>query len=255
MREEKKNPNRIDYEKYTLTTGQFLKFSCVGSALGCFAIWICYHSFFAVPLAVFIAGIYLYAKRKECRDSRKRMLHYHFKDFLAALHTDMMAGYSLENGVKAATADLVRLYGEDDVLCRELIHMTEQMEYQIPVEQMFRDLGKRSHVEDIQSFSEVLVIAKRTGGNMGHILQSTWNNMSEKIETGKEIDAMIASRKYELMIMSCMPAGIVLYMRLTFSGFMEKLYGNTVGVIFMTICLLLYGAAFLLGRKLTQIDV
>jgi tight adherence protein B len=66
---------------------------------------------------------------------------------------------------------------------------------------------------------------------------------------------MIAARKYEQKIMSLMPGGMILYLRLTFRGFVENIYGNPVGAGVMTVCLCVYACAFFLGRKLTEIRV
>ena len=154
-----------------------------------------------------------------------------------------------------SASDLAKLYGRRDALAAELKDITGQMRFGKPVEQLFLELGTRSGVEDIMNFSEVLVIAKRTGGDMSHILESTWRNICEKIDTRQEIDTVTASRRYEQSIMSFMPAGIILYMRVTFEGFSDKIYGNPAGAVLMTFCLILYAGAFAAGRKMCKIEV
>ena len=52
-----------------------------------------------------------------------------------------------------------------------------------------------------------------------------------------------------------MPAGIILYLRLSFGSFMDCLYGNITGVLIMTAALAVYLAAFYLGTKMVQIEV
>ena len=234
---------------------EFLTALLWGCGLGGFVVWICYRSFWGFPLAAVIAGVYVRMKREELAWKRKQLLHYHFRDFLAALHTAMLAGYSVENGVKQAAKDLERLYGSSDVLCVELHDILRQMHFQKPVEVLFRDLGRRSGLEDIRNFAGILSIAKRTGGNMNMILQCTWRNLCGKIDTKQEIDTMIAARKYEQKLMSLMPAGIILYLRLTFQGFIERMYGNPAGVLVMTVCLGVYAGAYFFGKKLTDIRV
>ncbi len=227
----------------------------MGSGLGILVVWLCYRSWYGAPLAVLIAVLYIRMKRKELAGKRRQLLHYHFRDFLSALHTALLAGYSVENGVKQATEDLERLYGRDDVLCKELQGILRQMHFQKTVESLFMDLGRRSGIEDIRNFAEILLIAKRTGGNMNRILQATWRNICGKIDTKREIDTMIAARKYEQKLMNFMPAGIILYLRLTFQGFIEKMYGNPPGIAVMTICLFVYTGAVLFGRKLMNIQI
>lgn len=247
--------SRTDYRVYTFSPVELLKYGFIGMLLGVCVVWLCYHSLFAAPVAVPVMVFYVLAKKKQKREERQRLLNYHFRDFLSSLHTNLLAGYSLENGVRMSASDLAKLYGRRDALAAELKDITGQMRFGKPVEQLFLELGTRSGVEDIMNFSEVLVIAKRTGGDMSHILESTWRNICEKIDTRQEIDTVTASRRYEQSIMSFMPAGIILYMRVTFEGFSDKIYGNPAGAVLMTFCLILYAGAFAAGRKMCKIEV
>ena len=45
------------------------------------------------------------------------------------------------------------------------------------------------------------------------------------------------------------------YLKLSFPSFMEVLYGNVLGVVIMTICLLVYVIAFEMGKKIVEIEV
>lgn len=256
MRERKKKAGgKIHYDVCRLSGREAVKTVTAGAGLGIFTAWICYHSLLALPVAGLIAWWYVNARKKQMVIRRKNLLNYHFRDFLAALHTAMLAGYSLENGVKAAASDLEKLYGSEDALVVELKNIVREMNYQIPVEKLFCDLGSRSGVEDIRTFSEVIMVAKRTGGNMGQVLQNTWQTLGGKIDTRQEIDTMLASRRYEQKIMSLMPAGIILYLSVSFDGFMDVLYGNAVGAAIMTGCLVVYLSALWISRKMMDIRV
>ena len=64
-----------------------------------------------------------------------------------------------------------------------------QIRLQIPVGELFAELGRRSQVEDIRNFAEVLTIARRMGGPLDKILENTERTIRERVETRKEIDA------------------------------------------------------------------
>ena len=55
--------------------------------------------------------------------------------------------------------------------------------------------------------------------------------------------------------MCVVPFAIILYMKATFGEFLGALYGNAAGVCVMTVCLLLYVAAYRTGRKIIRIEV
>ena len=90
---------------------------------------------------------------------------------------------------------------------------------------------------------------------MRETIQNCVRIMEDKIDVKKEIDAMLAARKMEQNIMSFMPIGIILYMRMTSPGFMDMLYHNAAGVCIMTICLCCYAVAFIWGRRIVEIEV
>ena len=93
------------------------------------------------------------------------------------------------------------------------------------MEELLYDLGIRSRVEDILNFTDVLIQAKKMGGNMRGILNRCISSIEERIEVKKEIDAILASRKMEQKIMSFIPLGIILYMQITSPEFLSVLYG------------------------------
>ena len=57
------------------------------------------------------------------------------------------------------------------------------------------------------------------------------------------------------MIMSLMPAGIILYLQLTSPGFLEVLYGNLFGICAMSVCLGVYVLSYWMGRRIVDIQV
>lgn len=243
---------KVTYTHYRFSGNEILRYAASGALIGGVIVWLVYHSLTAAPLAAVAASVYLVLTNRRLCAERQKTLQYHFRDFLASLHTAMAAGYSMENAVRSAAADLEKLYGTEDDLVRETKEMLWQMSYQRPVEQLFRDLGDRSGVEDIRQFGEILTIAKRTGGNMDQVLESTWRNLSEKIDTAREIDALVAAKRYEQKLMSLMPAGVILYLKLAFPGFLDEMYGNLTGIAIMTACLGVYLGAFFLGRHMTE---
>ena len=243
---------RTDYSTYRFSPGEWLRTAGEGAGIGLFIVWLCYRSVWALPLLLPVMLVYIRARSRTFSAARRFRMNLHFRDFLASLHTGMAAGYSLENGIRSAARDLEHLYGQEDPLAAELREIIRQMSFQRPAEVLFRDLGRRSQVEDIVSFGEVLMIAKRTGGDMGEILQTAWRNLCEKIDTREEIETVLASRRYEQQVMSLMPAAILLYLRAAFGDFLDPLYGNAAGAAVMTACLLLWAAAWLWGRHLVE---
>ena len=246
---------KMDYEHYKLTILEWARY--LGeSVLICVVIdALCYQSLITFLFMLPIPFWYIRQRKRQLLMLRRRRLHHQFRDALNALGAGISAGYSLENAVWEAGKDMNRIYGPDREISREMAYMAAQMRVSVPVEKLFYDLGSRSQVEDIRSFSEILAQSKRMGGNMRETIQNCVSIMEDKIDVKKEIDAMLAARKMEQNMMSFMPVGIILYMRLTSPGFMDVLYHNAAGVCIMTICLGCYAAAFIWGRRIVEIEV
>ena len=119
--------------------------------------------------------------------------------------------------------------------------MNQAVLFHIPLEQTLQDFARRSGVEDILSFSEVFLFAKRQGANFVQIIENTTYHMKDKQETEEEIQILAASKKLEQKIMNVIPVLI--------------LYGNWFGILFMTGCLAAYGAALVLSDRILDIRV
>ena len=171
------------------------------------------------------------------------------------MNVAVQAGYSAENAVRASVKDLGRLYEKGCDILDEFRYIESQLRLSVPVEELFLDLGKRSGVEDIENFAAVFYTAKRTGGDMTQVIQKVARMLSDKIEVKKEIEATLAAKKSEQMVMSIMPAGIICYLKLTSPGFLDVLYGNPFGICAMTVCMVIYGLSYWLGVKIVDIEV
>ena len=251
----KVNERKPEYKTYRYSAAEFLKYGSAGLAVGLLICWLCYHSIYSLPAAAAVTVIYLKRKKTALMQKRRKLLLYHFKDFLGSLHTALNAGYSLENGIKESLEEIEQMYGKKDVMAQEIRIMILGLKVGKTAEELFYDLGQRSGLEDLRLFAELLAIGKRQGGRLGKILGDTKYIICGKIETEQEIDRQLADKKYEQRIMSLMPACVIIYLRLTFDGFIEQLYGNLQGVIIMSACLAVYALAFYAGERIVKIEV
>lgn len=244
-----------NYDEYHFTKKEILKY-VTQSAVICILIdYLLYQNKWLLLSIVPVSVIYMKMIRKRLMKERRKQLNYQFKDALNALSVAVSAGYSVENAVSACARDLERLYAKNTDILEEFHYIESQRNLSVPVEELFLDFGERSQVEDIENFAAVFYTAKRTGGDMDHVIQKVARMLGDKIDVKKEIEATLAAKKSEQFVMSLMPAGIILYMHLTSPGFLDVLYGNWFGVFAMTVCLGVYGAAYWLGIKIVDIEV
>lgn len=178
-----------------------------------------------------------------------------FREMIQTLSSALNTGYSVENAFYETQKELKIQYPEEARISRELLLITRKLRMHIPVEQVLEEFAERVPSEDVKSFVTVFVTAKKSGGDMIGIIRNTTSQIGDKIEVKREIDTLLAAKKYEFQIMSMVPYGIIAYMSLSFSDFMEELYGNVTGIGVMTLCLGIYVGAYYLGVRLLRIDV
>lgn len=244
-----------NYGQYCFSAGEVFKYLTQSVCICAAADYLFYQSYWFLPAVIPISFVYLKWQKKHLIRERRKRLNYQFKDALTSLSVALQAGYSVENAVSACARDLERLYEKGTDILEEFHYIESQQHVSVPVEELFLDLGERSGVEDIENFASVFYTAKRTGGDMSKVIQKVSRMLGDKIDVKKEIEATLAAKKSEQMIMSLMPAGIILYLQMTSPGFLGVLYGNPFGIGAMTLCLGIYAAAYWMGRRIVDIEV
>lgn len=241
--------------EYRLSKKENIKYIAFG--LVCLGVisYLFYRSIIA--FIILSPSIILYMKfiRKELMRKRMENLSYQFKDAIISISASLSTGYSFENSIKECYREMSLLYGEDSLICIEIKNMIRQIGLNIRIENIFEDFARKTGLEDIEIFSSILQIAKKGGGDLMGIIKNTSSAISEKSEVKREIKSVISSKKYEQRIMNLIPLFIILYVDFASPGLIAKLYGNFMGIIVMTGCLLLYGFSFFLSVRITRIEV
>ena len=214
-----------------------------------------YDSWIAVVLLLPLVIPWFFYKKKMEKMRRVRVLGIQFRDAIASVLTSLKAGYSIENAFREAGKDMELLYGKKSLICLELKRIYKGLGNNIPLEKLIGRLGKESGNADIEEFAEVFAVAKRSGGNMTDIIGRTISVISRKMDVEKDIDGLISSQRLEAGIMNVVPFFIIFYISITSNGFFDPLYHNVVGVILMTICMVVYFAAYLLSQKIVNITI
>lgn len=214
-----------------------------------------YRSWIACLFLFPVFVLFIRERKRQLAKKRRQELSLQFKDLVLALAANVKAGYSIENAMRESCRDVELLYGADSPICLEVRHILRGLENNMVLERLLYDLGVRSRLTDIMQFADVFLIAKRSGGNLTEILEKTAGVIGQKIETDKEIQLMIGAKKMEQKIMNLVPFLIIFYIGTTSRGFFDVLYHNLVGAAVMTVCLLFYGAAYLLSKRIVEIEV
>lgn len=243
-----------DYHVYHMTKLDYLAAWAIGFILGIVVVY----AFFRNPIFTFLGGIacaYMappyYNEYK--KNARLKHLREQFKDLLESLTASYSAGRNTPDAFKDAADDMVSIYGEDADIVLELQDICAGLANNINIEQLLLDFAGRSGLDDAMSFANVFEVCNRQGSDLKRIVSDTRDIINDKIEIEMEIETMLSGNKNELNIMMVMPVIVVLSLSTMGSGTVVS--NAPVNLIIKLICLGIFGAAYLIGRKIVNIKI
>lgn len=188
---------------------------------------------------------------KRIKEAAERELKREFKDALLSISSGMQAGMSVETALSGSIATMTQMYGIDSAIVHSLLSIDNSLKCNDTIEHAFTELGSETGIDVIKDFAEVLVTAKRTGGNLISAISNAAACMDMQQEVQRDIETMLAGKQYEARLMNIMPLGIIVYLRVGLPHIAAKLYGTITGAVIMTIALAAYIAAFVWTEKIT----
>ena len=198
---------------------------------------------------------YMKSWEKQLIKKKQNSFRLQFKEAIQSLSAALNVGYSVENAMRETVNDLKGIYKQDDTILHEFSYMIRQLQMNVTVETVLQNFAKRTGDEDVQTFVTVFNMAKRSGGDTLEIIRSAVRQMGEKIDVEREIVTLMSAKKMEFRIMTVIPMAMILYLKLSFPEFLDVLYGNVIGAVIMSLCLLIYLGAYEVGKRIVEIEV
>ena len=192
--------------------------------------------FYDSPIVVIaFPAVFAYCA-KLCRQEgvrrQKEKLNEEFMNVLKVLSSNMLTGYSVENAWQEAEKEMELMYGNDSIMLSEIQEMNRQIKMN-------------------QTFEAVLSeFAHRSG-----LIESTTYRMWTKYDTNRQIEVAVSAKRLEQKTMNYIPIFLLAFLKLSSRDYMSALYGNLIGVIFMSTCLLAYAGAIKLAKKFLQVGI
>ncbi|WP_373230183.1 type II secretion system F family protein [Cohnella sp.] len=229
----------IDYSVYRLSKWQRLWAITQGCAFTFIAIWLMYRNYIAALAVSPLGFLYPSQYAKALCRRRRDKLRQQFKEALHALSSLLSAGRSVENAFTSLENDLVLLLEDSHSdLIMELRAITNRLHNGEPLEVGLRDFAKRSDLEEVRNFADVITICKKAGGDLMEVVRRTSQLIGEKLEVELEVSVLIAQKKFEARIMMMMPFAFVGILGFIAEDYMEPLHEG-VGIILLSVCLFL----------------
>lgn len=203
------------------------------------------------PIIIGLPGFALFYlwKREYGQRKVKHLLRQEFQTFVETVGAAVEVGYSIEHAFAKGEEELQTTYEKGSILINEIHQINETARYHESIEKAMLKFAYQSEVDEIISFAEIFAYANRRGASMGDILKRSSRQITDRIDVLEKLETITAGVQLELHIMMVMPMGILGYLTLTNSEYLEVIYHGLECRLLMTMSLLIYGLACYLGIR------
>lgn len=171
-------------------------------------------------------------------DERKKDLRSQFGDLLHSISASVATGRSMSEALRDGRFAVEQVHGEKALLAKELARMDQTIrESNQREEVLLTDLGKRSGVEDIRNFAAVYAACRETGCDLEKVIRKATAVLGDKMRIEKEMQVMSAQKRLEGRIITLLPFGVILFLRVASPEYIAPLYQMPEGKILMTCAL------------------
>ena len=246
----------IDYNSYELSQKEKKEYILAASLLICAVLYLFYSTVVVIPAAVIIACVTIkfYAAYKAKK--RKNMLVIQFRDMLYSFSASVGAGRHMAEALLEAEKNLKVLYSEDTSMIEELRLMNKRIsELHEDEETLLRDLGKRSGIKDITTFTEVYYICRNTGGDLVKVIGITTQMLIDKLTIVRDIESYTAQKKFEGRVIALLTPGIIFFLNIISPGYLTPLYSGVMGRGIMTAALILTVIGSVISVKIMDVGI
>ncbi len=208
-----------------------------------------------MALIGFLTGkIFIPIRTEQIIAKRKKELRQQFVALLDSLATSIAAGKNVPNAFSTAREDLSIQYKEDSYIIQEIDNIINGIRNNIDVGSMLVNFGERSGIKDIKTFGRVFETAHAKGANLKDVVRNSHMILSNKSQIEVEIETKVASTKNEQNIMLIMPVIMIAMMKFA-GGDFSKNFSTPTGVLSTTIAIVIFVAAYFIGKKILNVEV
>ena len=244
------------FETYRPGRREMVFYYLVGSAAGAAIGWLFYRSL--IPsLGLCVLPLLFRSRYLHIRQEQKlEEINMQFKDVLYAFSDSAASGRQAASAISSARQNLVRIYGEKNLLARAFTEMDLRIrQTNESPEKMLMDFSRECGIEDIRNFIEIYCICIRSGGDREKAIDKAAQIIGEKIGLRQELRSILSQKKLEAVILCSITPLILLFLQLSSSDYTDVLYTTLPGRLIMTLCLLAVGFAALMCLKIMDIRI
>lgn len=170
-------------------------------------------------------------------------------DALGLLANGLRAGRGLQQSMSMVVEEL------PPPVSQEFNLILQQTKIGVPINEAFDNFCQRVPTEDNNMFVSAINILRETGGNLAETFDTIIDIVRERVRLKQKISTYVAQGFQQAMIMFSMPFVMALFFGSSDPTFFDKLFGTTIGLVFVFIALILDIIGLIVILKIINIKV
>ena len=189
----------------------------------------------------------LYVKKK--RKKRLLMASKQLGEALGTMANSLRAGFSFMQTLNMVGKEI------EEPLGPEFIKVIQEINYGISVEDAFRNMLERLPDKELKIVLNTLIIQRTSGGNLAFLLETMQETIFDRARVQDEVKTLTAQGKLSAVIITLLPIGLAVYIRLVNPEYFQLLFSHPLGwaMVIMGSISIVLGWFFI--NKIVQIEV
>ena len=180
------------------------------------------------------------------RRRRLRKFEASLPDAIDLFNRSMKAGHNIHAGLQSIAQETF------DPIRMEFRKVVEELSLGAPVEQTLHGLGKRVPLIDLKFFVTGLILQRQTGANMVEVLENLALLVRERLNLAAKMKAATAQQRLSAGLLCSLPLVFGLGLWVLKPEYLQVLFTNDTGQIFLTYAIISEMIGILVIRKIAN---
>lgn len=216
-----------------------------------------FRSTFVAALLTCMAPVYPYTLERTLLHKRRELMTNQFGIALQAMSASLRAGASLRSAVERARGDVSHMLTGQPVIpiIEELERLEKDLRMGFSLEEALIRFRDRVQLEDVDDFVGAMLLCRVRGGNVAAVMASIAEIIQDKISIRQQILSLTAGKRAEANMITFGPPVMVLLIGLISPEYLVPLYDQLIGLVMLIVGTALLAAAFVIGRRVLDIEI
>jgi tight adherence protein B len=242
------NTAELDLADVSVPVGLVVSWIVGGAALALLAGWFFSGPLGGVMLALLVPLCAKFALRRRARKRRKAFAG-QLDNALRIVSSALRAGHSLPTALASVAGDA------NPPMSEELTRVINENQLGRDLVEALRASADRMHNEDLEWFAGAVAVQRDAGGNLNDIITTVAETIRERAELRQKITAYAAEGKMSSWVLMGLPVVLGIVYELLRPGYLDPMFGTTVGRLLVALTVLLYVAGYSWTRSIVNIKV